>query len=452
MSKTLIKVPLNQISADEANVRTSMDDKALLELAQSIKAVGILEPPLVRDGDKAGHYVLVAGARRIAAARLANDKLGASITSVDVIYDSEAMDAQSVTVAMLVENLQREDISPIDEAQGYLRLTTAHGWKQVDIADTVGRNKSHISRRLRLLELPVDLQGDLVEGRFTIEDALDLVTLPSATQHEIREGGYRPHAIDAAVREVERQKQAERKRKDIQAKYPGLVVVAGRSDVSLEDDQALEATDSFDFVEDKLPKGTTVITCSGGTWCYGYKIVPKADEPESTSETGATAKAEAPVIDHAKVERAVDRERTAHEDAILADIAMRPKVAWFKDLAIEAGVKAACSQAIAGRVCRILELEPIQTEQKVWSEAEKKDVAKMRNDYPLTVKRWAENDPKAATQVAILGWRLGKSWDASEAIAAHDKELNFEVFKAEAVRKTIVADLEAKAAKAKPAE
>lgn len=168
------------IDADaEFNPRTTMDEDQLRELTMSVRSVGVLQPlTIVRDGKE--RYRLVAGHRRLAAARAA--KLS---TVPALVYDT--IDAASRLQFAIIENLQREDMNPIDEAAAYQRAITEGSLTQKQLASVIGKSASHISERLRLLKLPADARAALATGRLPLAAAKPLGVLaalkvPSAAQ------------------------------------------------------------------------------------------------------------------------------------------------------------------------------------------------------------------------------------------------------------------------------
>ncbi len=144
-------------------------DEGLEELAASVREKGILQPLLVREVTP-GLYELVAGERRFRAAKLAG------LERVPVIVRD--LSPQEALELALIENLQREDLNPIEEARGYARLLEEFGLTQEEIAQRVGRDRSTIANALRLLKLPPDIQEDVLEGRLSAGHARALLSLP----------------------------------------------------------------------------------------------------------------------------------------------------------------------------------------------------------------------------------------------------------------------------------
>jgi ParB family transcriptional regulator, chromosome partitioning protein len=165
--------------------RTRMDEGALYELAESIKAQGIMQPILVRKlshdaagqaryGDKAGKYEIIAGERRFRAAKLAG------LDSVPVLVKDVA-DNHAAAMA-LIENIQREDLNPLEEAQGLQRLIKEFGLTHESAAQAVGRSRSAASNLLRLLNLTEPVQTMLMAGDIDMGHARALLSLDRASQ------------------------------------------------------------------------------------------------------------------------------------------------------------------------------------------------------------------------------------------------------------------------------
>jgi ParB family transcriptional regulator, chromosome partitioning protein len=147
--------------------RTQFDDESLGHLAESIKSHGIVQPVLVRRvGD---HYELVAGERRWRAAKLAG------LRTIPAVV-KEIADKDLLEVA-LIENVQREDLNPIEEAQAYSKLIEAVGLTQEALAERVGRDRSYITNYLRLLKLPEDIQQLVRQKRISTGHARTLLAL-----------------------------------------------------------------------------------------------------------------------------------------------------------------------------------------------------------------------------------------------------------------------------------
>jgi ParB family chromosome partitioning protein len=157
--------------------RTRMDEGALYELAESIKAQGIMQPILVRklgEGSNAGKYEIIAGERRFRAARLAG------LDSVPVLVRDVPNEAAAAMA--LIENIQREDLNPLEEAQGLQRLIRDFGLTHEQAAQAVGRSRSAASNLLRLLNLADPVQTMLMAGDLDMGHARALLALERAAQ------------------------------------------------------------------------------------------------------------------------------------------------------------------------------------------------------------------------------------------------------------------------------
>ncbi|MGE4553397.1 MAG: ParB/RepB/Spo0J family partition protein [Desulfovibrionaceae bacterium] len=168
-------IPLGRIEPNPHQPRREFNAEALEDLANSIRTQGVLQPILVRPLS-GGRFELVAGERRTRAARLAGlDEIPALVRELD--------DRQSLAIA-LIENLQREDLSPIEEAEGYRRLMEEFGLSQEDLAKSVGKSRPAVANTLRLLGLSPEIQRDLAEGRITSGHARSLAALDDAAARD----------------------------------------------------------------------------------------------------------------------------------------------------------------------------------------------------------------------------------------------------------------------------
>jgi ParB family chromosome partitioning protein len=167
---------LEQLQAGKYQPRTRMDEGSLYELAESIKSQGIMQPILVRpitpDGGVA--YEIIAGERRFRAARLAG------LREVPVLV--KAVPDESAAAMALIENIQREDLNPLEEAQGLKRLTDEFGLTHEQAAQAVGRSRSAASNLLRLLNLAAPVQNMLMAGDLDMGHARALLPLDGASQ------------------------------------------------------------------------------------------------------------------------------------------------------------------------------------------------------------------------------------------------------------------------------
>jgi ParB family chromosome partitioning protein len=182
---------IDELQSGKYQPRSHMEQTALNELAESIKSQGVMQPILVRPL-AAGGYEIVAGERRWRAARLAG------LTTVPALV-KEIPDQQALAAA-LIENIQREDLNPLEEAIGIQRLIQEFGLTHQAVAETLGRSRTAVTNLLRLLDLAAPVRELLGEGRIDMGHARALLALPAAKQIELaREAAHK----DLSVREVE---------------------------------------------------------------------------------------------------------------------------------------------------------------------------------------------------------------------------------------------------------
>ena len=170
-------LPLTELVAGQYQPRTHMDEGALYELAESIKAQGVMQPILVRllvAGPNAGKYEIIAGERRFRASRLAG------LESVPVLVRD--VPDESAAAMALIENMQREDLNPLEEAQGLQRLIKEFGLTHETAAQAVGRSRSAASNLLRLLNLAEPVQTMLMAGDIDMGHARAVLALDKASQ------------------------------------------------------------------------------------------------------------------------------------------------------------------------------------------------------------------------------------------------------------------------------
>ncbi len=163
------KVKLLDIEPNREQPRKQFDEEALAELSDSIAQHGVLQPLLVRPMPDGG-YQLVAGERRWRASRMAG------LTEVPVVI-RDLTDAQVAELA-LVENLQRENLNPLEEANGYKELSDKFGYTQEKISEIVGKSRPSIANALRLLNLPEDVQEMVSSGNLSMGHARAILSLP----------------------------------------------------------------------------------------------------------------------------------------------------------------------------------------------------------------------------------------------------------------------------------
>jgi len=167
-------LPVSRIQAGKYQPRTRMDDGSLSELAASIKAQGIMQPVLVRPIEGAVGYEIIAGERRFRAAQLAGlDEIPVLVREVD---------DQNAAAMALIENIQREDLNPLEEAQGIARLISEFDFTHEQAANAVGRSRSAVSNLLRLVNLAQPVQTMLMAGDIDMGHARALLAVDAASQ------------------------------------------------------------------------------------------------------------------------------------------------------------------------------------------------------------------------------------------------------------------------------
>jgi ParB family transcriptional regulator, chromosome partitioning protein len=188
-------LPIDMISPNPDQPRRHFDASLLEELAESIRTKGVLQPLVVRPAGEAGErFQIVAGERRWRAAQMAG--LHQVPALVRPLSDSEVLEIA------IIENIQREDLNPIEEAVGYRSLIDRFGHSQEQIAQALGKSRSHIANLLRLLNLPDSVQEHLRAGRLTAGHARALITASDAEQlaQKVIQKGLSVRETEALVR------------------------------------------------------------------------------------------------------------------------------------------------------------------------------------------------------------------------------------------------------------
>ncbi len=192
ISGGVTQIPLEKIQQSRLQPRGQFEPAALAELVASIRERGVIQPLIVRQaGDK---YELIAGERRWRAAK------EAGLTSVPVVV-REASDRDSLELA-LIENLQRENLNPVEEARGYRQLIQEFGLRQEDIGQKVGKNRATVANALRLLSLPDDVQALLEHGTLSVGHAKAILSLDTSSLQ--RRAATRAIRKGMTVRDTER--------------------------------------------------------------------------------------------------------------------------------------------------------------------------------------------------------------------------------------------------------
>lgn len=203
----ILDLPVDKISPGRFQPRTVFNENSLSELAVSIKERGVIQPIIVtkkRDG-----YELIAGERRWRAAKSIGYKKIPSI--VRIVRDSDALELS------LIENIQRENLNPIEEALAYKRLMNEFAFTQDALAEKIGKNRSTLANMLRLLKLPDSIKDDLADGRLTMGHARSILALDSkedqlSLRKEILSVGMNVRQTESRVRAGLRGKKKRSKR------------------------------------------------------------------------------------------------------------------------------------------------------------------------------------------------------------------------------------------------
>lgn len=194
-----VSLPITEIEPNRAQPRKKFDDTALGELADSIRQHGVITPVLVRPMTD-GSYQLVAGERRWRAARMAGlSELPALIKEMS---DSEAMELA------LIENLQREDLNPVEEAEGYRVLMDTYGLTQEQVAQRVNKSRPAVANAVRLLTLPDEVRSMVAQGKLSSGHARALAAVEDKTR--VREMANEIIKKDLTVRDAERLAKADK--------------------------------------------------------------------------------------------------------------------------------------------------------------------------------------------------------------------------------------------------
>lgn len=164
----VLELSIRSIAPNPGQPRTDIDEEQIAELADSIRKVGVLQPIIVRP--QAEGYQIIAGERRWRAATAA----GLDRVPVRVMACTET---EALALA-LIENLQREDLNPMEEARGYRKLLTEHKMTQAELADRVSKSRSAVTNTLRLLDLPEEIQEMLYRGRLSAGHARAILSVP----------------------------------------------------------------------------------------------------------------------------------------------------------------------------------------------------------------------------------------------------------------------------------
>ena len=203
------RLPVEFLLANRANPRRDFDSDQLDELTKSIREKGVMQPLLVRPTTDPNQFEIIAGERRWRAAQRAG------LHDVPVVV-REVDDKEALELA-IIENVQRVDLNPLEEAQGYEQLIEQFSYTQQDLAQVIGKSRSHVANTLRLLKLPREVRDMVTSGQLTAGHARTLITAedPAAVAREIVERGL-------SVREAEALSQRGAAAKYDSAKKPAM--------------------------------------------------------------------------------------------------------------------------------------------------------------------------------------------------------------------------------------
>ncbi len=248
-SRRLQTLPIEFLRPNPNQPRKHFDKAQIEDLAESIKARGLLQPILVRPIAHE-HYEIVAGERRWRAAQLA------MVPDIPVII-RQLSDEAAAEIA-LIENVQRVDLNPIEEAAAYQRLVEVHGRTQEEVAGAVGKSRSHIANLIRLMSLPDKARAALEDGRITAGHARALLGAknPLAALEAVLRRGLNVRDTERLVKEEGAAPPA-----TVPPREPGKASVPGRKDA---DTRALEADLAaalgLEIAIDHKPRGSGVLT------------------------------------------------------------------------------------------------------------------------------------------------------------------------------------------------
>ncbi len=206
------EVMLSQIEPNRDQPRKDFDEQALNELAESIKEHGLLQPILVRSKPSGG-YEIIAGERRWRASRIAG------LRTVPVVI--KEMDEKEAAEVALIENLQREDLNPVEEAMGYRSLMVSYGLTQEQVAERMGKSRSAVANALRILDLTPNETEALKAGKISAGHARALLGAEKGST--LRSDMLRVALAGASVRELElmlkKKKEAKKTEKTVDTYY-----------------------------------------------------------------------------------------------------------------------------------------------------------------------------------------------------------------------------------------
>ena len=188
-------VPIEFLSPNPRNPRRNFAEAELADLAQSIREHGIVQPVVARPAGQAGRFEIIAGERRWRAAQRAG------LAQIPVII-RDVNDRVALELA-IIENVQRADLNPVEEALGYQQLLDEHNYTQADLGQIIGKSRSHVANTLRLLKLPDPVRDLIIDGSLSAGHARTLVTAedPAGLARRIIEGGLSVRQAEALAQQ-----------------------------------------------------------------------------------------------------------------------------------------------------------------------------------------------------------------------------------------------------------
>ena len=367
-----LTLSIDKIKGDPNNIRTKVAVKPIEGLADSIAESGLLQPIVVRPVED--HYVVIAGHRRLAAIGQLVDAQRHDGQVPVIIRNGETTEAD-VTVWQLVENLQREDIDPLDEAAGYMRLLE-FDMSQADIARRVGRSRAHVTKRLALLSLPKKAQDALRKDDITIEYALTIASLDAEDAEEFCKGRLDDlYGLQRKVREQKGKKVAAKLAKELGATGLDVYTDFAELEATAPEDQHYE-TQEVVFASNwdgSVPgDGEVAVVSVNGDEASGriYKLVPNtngktADKAVKQADAEKARKKEERVADQAKLD-------------FLSNQLVRVKAKDADEIAMSM-VLDRSGTSVAPAVCKLLDLE-VPTKEEVTYDGKTRQV---KQYYPV---------------------------------------------------------------------
>jgi ParB family chromosome partitioning protein len=198
-ANVVAQIELDSIERNPYQTRYRFDEYLLAELAESIKANGVVQPVVVRPAEKEGRYVLVLGERRLRASKLAGKQTVPALV--------KRLSLQQAAEMTVLENIQRQDLNAVEQAEAFRVLSTEFKLTQAQIAERIGVSRETVSNYMRLLRLPEDVMQYLLEGKISFSEAREMLSLDSLEQisqlaKEAVEKHWKLEQIEQRVREL----------------------------------------------------------------------------------------------------------------------------------------------------------------------------------------------------------------------------------------------------------